>query len=111
MKCTNVIVFFSLVKIFVNFVLNSPFFSLSFHLSYAYTGHSKRKCCGVSFGALQAGHCRLSFLLKQCKYAFSGMCPDHSWKILLVSTLEIFVLLISLIFLRRREGPICLNLV
>jgi hypothetical protein len=31
----------------------------------------------------------LSFRLNQCRYVFSGMCPNRSWKILLASTLEI----------------------
>jgi hypothetical protein len=60
---------------------------------------------------LHAGHCALSFLLKQWRYTFSGTCPELSWKILLASALLIFVLLISLMNLRDgRVGLKCLNL-
>ena len=78
-----------------------------------------RHTLGIPIGSVGGSLCVLCklgiahclFLLKQCKYTFSGTCPIQSWKILLSSALDSFELLISLINLREgSEGSMCLNL-
>src|SRR6266702_7792201 len=61
-----------------NFFSGFPLLGLSIHLSCAYAGHSSRKCCAVSLGCPQAGHCVLSANLNLCRYVLRGMCPEHT---------------------------------
>ena len=81
------------------------------HLSCAYTGQSRRKCCVDSLWWPQAGQLALSALLILCRYALSGMCPERSWNSQLAPFLEISNSLIS--FRNLSDGSdesICLNL-
>jgi hypothetical protein len=55
MYCTSSIVLSTFASRSANLISNFPFFSFNFHLSCAYAGHSRRKCCGVSLRAPHAG--------------------------------------------------------